>query len=530
MGSMSRPNSSTVAEADNQTEDEQGEQNQPPRAHQQQQQQQQPTLTQIMSQANGASIFEDVNASDPKESPFYSMMQTMLENEDHDDGRVAGYIAEYVEMNNHFIGREDDEHLLVYHPDQGIYDYDGRPRLREYLSDRLSRTHYDNTISNKVEQKIIPYNYIRSVDIGAVEEKMCVENGMLDLSDPQEPKLEDHSPEHPLTSHLPVEYDPDAECPEWRAFVEEVVPDEGDRQTLQEFAGYCLQHWNCDLKRALLLLGPTDSGKSTFLKVLRGVFGGDNVANVSVQGFGKKYQTATLPGSIVNIRNDLDSSIVYNTGMIKEVIAGDTVKVRQIYGEPFDYTPTQKHLFAANQVPEIEDADNAFYNRWLHVEFPNSVPDDEQVDGYHRQLLDEASGILNWMLEGYARLMANDEGFTVDPPVEQKRQLWQSYGDSVDRFAGECVDYNPGYEADEQAVYNRYVGFCQDNGLPAQEKAELTKALKKQGVAQTRLGPRGDRTRCYKGVIVDGVPPFGGKMVPPGPDEQGPPSSNEEEI
>ena len=466
--------------------------------------------TQAISQAEGPSIFEELDASDDKESAFYDMMRSKLNGDGYTPSQVAGFIAQYVELQNHFIGREDDEVLLVYHPDQGVYDYDGRPRLKEYLSDRLGRTYFDNSIYNKLEQKIVPYNYMKSVDIGAVEEKMCVENGMLDLSDPQEPELEAHSPEYPLTSHLPVEYDTDAECPGWRTFVRDVVPDDDERQTLQEFAGYSLQHWNCDLKRALLLLGPTDSGKSTFLKVIRGVFGSDNVANVSVQGFGKKYRTASLPGSLVNIRNDLDSSIVYNTGMIKEVIAGDTVKVRQIYGEPFDYTPTQKHLFAANQVPEIDDADNAFYNRWLHVEFPNSVPADEQVEGYHRQLIDEASGILNWMLEGYARLMANDGAFTDDPPVEQKRELWQSYGDSVDRFIGECVMHDPDYKAGEQAVYDRYVEFCQDHSLPAQEKAELTKTLKKQGAAQVRLGPRGDRTRCYKGVVVADVQPFSG--------------------
>ena len=164
------------------------------------------------------------------------MMRSKLD--DGDQSQVAGFIAQYVEIKNHFISREDDEVLLVYHPNRGIYDYDGRPRLKEYLSDRLGRTHYDGSIYSKLEQKIVPCNYMKSVDIGAVEEKMCVENGMLDLSDPQEPELENHSPEYPLTSHLPVEYDPNAECPEWRAFVREVVPDEGDRQTLQEFAGY----------------------------------------------------------------------------------------------------------------------------------------------------------------------------------------------------------------------------------------------------------------------------------------------------
>ena len=115
------------------------------------------------------------------------------------------------------------------------------------------------------------------------------------------------------------------------------------------------------------------------------------------------------------------------------------------------------------------------------------------------------------MLEGYARLMANDGAFTDDPPVEQKRELWQSYGDSVDRFIGECVMHDPDYKAGEQAVYDRYVEFCQDHSLPAQEKAELTKALKKQGAAQVRLGPRGDRTRCYKGVVVADVQPFDAK-------------------
>ena len=119
------------------------------------------------------------------------------------------------------------------------------------------------------------------------------------------------------------------------------------------------------------------------------------------------------------------------------------------------------------------DSDDAFWRRILIVPFPETVPREERVDDLDEKLVEnEASGILNWMLEGYDRL---DEqgGFTADRTVDETRKLWMSWSTPVIRFYARCLRDEVGAEADKDTVYKAYKDFCEEemSVMPVTEKS-----------------------------------------------------------
>lgn len=76
--------------------------------------------------------------------------------------------------------------------------------------------------------------------------------------------------------------------------------------------------------------------KSVFLNMLEALFAVDSRSSLSVQYLpNKRWGEAELVGSMVNIRHDLDRTDIKNVGKIKELAAGDRVRVERKNQYPF---------------------------------------------------------------------------------------------------------------------------------------------------------------------------------------------------
>lgn len=408
-------------------------------------------------------------------------------------------VEQLCEEHNLVPVRESDE-IYRYNPEIGIYRNDGEAVVRETLEQGLGKYNRKRE-SNEIIYKLKQQGGIELDEFGP-EGQVCVANGVLDISNPTSPTLEPHSPDYLFLRQRPIEYDPDARCPRFEQFLSDAVPDD-DRPKLQEYVGYAVfHHWDMRFQHALLILGPTDSGKSTFLNVVTELFGRENVAHQSVQRLANnKFATSNLVGKLANVRNDLDASLVKYTGRFKELTAGDPIPAEEKYKAAYEFRPTQKYLFAANRAPRVENADDAFYRRWFHVEFPYTVPEADQNPDLEDELNEELPGILNWALKGYRRLIEND-GFTNEYTTDEKREFWTANGDPIQQF----VEHGP-FERDPDAtvpkdeVYHRYCNWCDERDLSAKDKATFGRKLsQKYEIEHPRPEIDGKRVRCYKGL------------------------------
>lgn len=409
---------------------------------------------------------------------------------------VWGIIRQHDEV--HVRCRRDNGALWAYDAETGTWDAGGERALRHAASKALPRAHYGSNVlaELKAQAKADFEVEVEADEWGVSSGTVAVDNGLLDLNyaaaNAGDDALRPLRPEDYALARLPVEYDPDAEADEWRDLVEEWVED-GYADALQEFVGYCLHVGEMPIHRALLLVGSGSNGKGTFLHVVRQLLGTDNTASTELQTLANERDAvADMEGALANIDDDLSSrGLGSGLGMFKKLVAGDPVRARQLYEDGYEFTPSTKHLYAANQVPDVKvsDDDEAFWRRWLLVEFPNHYAPEERDTSLRDRLTADGAlaGVLNWAIEGRRRLL-NQGYFTGERTMAyEKRRRWQEWGDTVDEFIEACVEYDEAAGRISTAdAYTIYRVWCEANGKDPVGQRQVTNALKTEGLGYGR--------------------------------------------
>jgi putative DNA primase/helicase len=452
--------------------------------------------------------------SEEDEIPWAVLCHT-YEESSKDEARQK-VVERLVGTHDFAVDPESDE-LLRYSDETGIYEDDGGEYIRQLLEERLQKFNSERE-ANKIIYKLKQHPETRR-DFTPPRSKVCIRNGVLDLSKPEEPKLHPHSPDHHFRTRMAVEFDETADSPRFTQFISEQVADR-DTAKLQEFIGYIIGSSDRVLfQKALLLVGPTAAGKSTFLDAIAKLLGESNTSHLTLQQMADSpFALSKAHHAYANICNDLDTDAIQNTGRFKQLVAGDTVEANQKHKDHFRFEMTAKQVYATNRVPTLEGADDAVYRRWLHVQFPESVAREDRDKSLEDDLEDELSGILNWALEGYARLMRQDS-FTGERSTEEKRDLWQGHGDSIDQFVSSNLGMSRNDREPKEKVYDAYTDFCHENELPVETKQKFAKRLKQEhDITTSRPTIDGERTRCYRGIsLIEGPNPF--SSTDDGPEE-----------
>ncbi len=402
-----------------------------------------------------------------------------------------------------FRTHENRDSIHHWNQSTGVYEPRGKEVIKKILVRHLNH-HYSRFAYNEIMDQIKGRSYTRGHEFGGPAHKINLKNGVLDLQDLE---LEDHAPDYLFLSGLPVEYDPDADAPRWREFLDRVIDDEIDRKKVQEFAGYCLMHWDLPYHKSLFIVGPQASGKSTFLDVIRGLLGPDTVSSVTPQELvEERFSAVELYGAWANIRNDIPSGLIQNTGKYKELVSGDPIKAEDKYESTFTFSPTAKHLYSANQLPDASVDDDAFYRRIMLVQFPHTIPINERESNLAETIInEELSGVLNWAIEGYQRLVDQDE-FTGARNPSKVRETWETWGSTVDRWRQECIQFEPDAWVPKETAHQSYTAFCEDRGLPAgKSQNKFTRSLKRhKDITDGRKysSEDGKQIRCFYGFNI----------------------------
>lgn len=419
----------------------------------------------------------------------------------------------------HVRVRRENGSLWAFDPATEVWDSDGERALRHAARKALGPVPFgQNVVSElKGQARADPAVELKADTFGVEPGLIAVENGLLDLDAAAdgagEDGLRDLRPKDYALARLPVRYDPTAEFDAWADYVDEWAED-GRADALQEYVGYCLHVGEIPIHSALLLVGSGANGKGTFLSVVRALLGKENTSSIELQTLANERDAvADFYGSLANIDDDLSArKLGAGLGMFKKLVGGDRVRARRLYEDGFEFDATGKHLYAANEVPNVDipDEDEAFWRRWLLVEFPNHYPPSERDPDLRKRLTepDPLSGVLNWAIAGRARLLEQEYFTNEDKFAHAKRERWQAWGESVDKFISVCVDRDEDApRVSTQDAHRRYAAWCRENGLDPIGQQEFTNTLKKEDVGYGRLRIDGSVTRGYKSLgLSDDVP------------------------
>lgn len=330
---------------------------------------------------------------------------------------------------------------------------------------------------------------------------VCLKNGVFDLTDYQ---LKEFSPDYMLNKSLPIEYNPNTDCPIINTFLETNIPDKKERRTFLEAVGFCLEP-GYRYHHFFLIYGPTRTGKDTALNLLMKFLGGvKNISNLEPhQIIKEKYAKAELWDKYANISSDISATRILDTSMIKKLTGESAISSDLKYAKyRRNFTNAAKMWWSANKYPEVPN-DDAFLQRCITINFPT-----QHFENADDQLLakmttsEELSGFLNLVLKAYKRLKERG-GFDVSFDQKQSETSYNIRADSIKYFYQEYCELEWDAWISKEEIYSAYKQLCHEQKVAHESITSFTKRLKElsQGAITTKRQMRkGKRAKGYQGV------------------------------
>lgn len=307
-------------------------------------------------------------------------------------------------------------------------------------------------------------------------------NTLVEMKD--EIKLMDHTREYFSRNNLGYDYNPDADCKEWIAFLESVwgkgSPFIG---SLQEAFGYALTT-DCSLHKIILLIGKARAGKSVITSVLSKILGEHNIASPSLESIIEHSTVSSMAKAkaiLIAEATDLHQSIRMRVlGRLKAISGGDGIDYHEMYKGVQHNSSWGKIFMTANTMPQFDDPSGALAARFWTFPFTISFEGREDRTLLPRLTKPESiAGIMNWSIRGLERLQANGMKPTIisealEIAAETKRDMFP-----LADFVDDCCVVENGATVTNADLYKAYQYYTKQNDVKYQMSAnKFGKVLK----------------------------------------------------
>jgi phage/plasmid-associated DNA primase len=322
----------------------------------------------------------------------------------------------------------------------------------------------DNKSSNRVCAEARKY-ILRSPNVRKNQSsKLFDQHGKIPvkgvLIDPITLKAEPIRKEHYCTWELDIVYDKNAKCPWWLRMLDDTFSDRTEEEKkeriglLQEMMGVSLiDNKNKELRRALVIIGESNSGKSALLDVQSDMITDEPITTPIADLNNTHGVQAFIRRAPWILHEAFDQSTWHISSKAKQILGGNVFEINPKGKNAISVEFTGPARFATNHPPKFRESTKAMITRMilLHTTF---VFEGEEIGaaaearkhGYQEPqkfvVATEKSGILNWMLIGAQRAMK--EGKFSDTE-EGKEALHDIRLDSnlAAGFVEECMDFDP---------------------------------------------------------------------------------------
>lgn len=259
------------------------------------------------------------------------------------------------------------------------------------------------------------------------------------------------------------------EMPLFTKFLHSTFDGDGEQEQidmLQEVIGAVLLGIMANFEKAVLFKGPGRAGKGTMMKIIEAMIPHDARSAVSPFNWDGEYYLANLAGKRLNIVGELPDDEPIPASYFKSVTGRDTLTGRHPSHRPFSFRNTAAHIFNTNHYVYTKDQSEAFYSRWLLMEFRNSrigLEDGLDVNLAKRIIDEEMSAIMAWALQGAKRLQ--DRGRFEETAIHHKMmEQWRRRTSALMEFITDHEEVERGdpktHFVKRTEFYMAYANWC----------------------------------------------------------------------
>jgi putative DNA primase/helicase len=301
-----------------------------------------------------------------------------------------------------------------------------------------------------------------------------LKNTMLDL-DEFPPVSMPFSPDYMSRNQLNVAFKEDAECPRFLGELLGKAVSPSDIELMQKFAGQMLLGVNLTQK-LLILEGTAGGGKSTFVNIMAEIIGRVNVAQLRTRHLGERFEIFGFLDKTLLIGVDVPGNFMMVDGaeVIKGLCGADLLDAEAKTGNRrFQVKGEFNILITCNTRLKVKlDGDgDAWRRRMAIITYESPKPAKPDPSFVHKLIAEEASGILNWMIEGAILLLKdiNEHGGLVLSDRQKDRvESLLAESDSVKDFVRRGCEKAPREcKVSTEQLQQAYVDYCEARGWSA---------------------------------------------------------------
>jgi putative DNA primase/helicase len=334
--------------------------------------------------------------------------------------------------------------------------------------------------------------FVEAKDFDKDQMGLNVLNGTIDLLTGE---LRPHCKEDLITKLAPINYDPEASCDIWLNFLARIMNGSDEMVGfIQRVLGYCLTGRTSE-RLWFLLHGPGGNGKTTFINLVLNILG-DCALQAAADTFlvrkseGPRNDIARLRGARFVSTSEPDSRKSLDTALMKLITGQDQITCRPLYRENFQFRPQFKIFMASNHRPDIKVNDEAFWGRTKCIPFNVSIPDAEQDKNLSEKLLEEAPGILSWMVRGCLEWQRG--GLRIPEIVERASSDYRAEVDTISEFLNQPgVLRIAGQSVSKIRLYLAYKDFCDGQNLEPIGRNKFNAEMRSRGFQELRVSRLG---------------------------------------
>lgn len=314
-----------------------------------------------------------------------------------------------------------------------------------------------------------------------------------------------HRPSRFNLFSLPFDFDPDAGAPTWHRFLDDVLPgDEQAKDFLAEWFGYVLSG-RTDQQKMAALIGQRRSGKGTIARVLGAMVGRDNVAGLDLNLLPGTFGMEGLVGKALAVSGDVrwqSRNIADAVPILLGVIGEDVVSVHRKNRSNWEGHLGVRFLLMSNETPTFSDRSGALSGRMIFVKFDQSFYGREDVS-LTDKLMGELPGILNWALDGLARLDGRGR-FTEPESGLAEKESTRRLSDPIGAFLDDWCEIGADQSITLDHLYLKYQNWCESEGRTRDSttKEVFSRDLRAKvaGLRIERIRVEGRRVRMLYGI------------------------------
>lgn len=330
--------------------------------------------------------------------------------------------------------------------------------------------------------KSIPAMVVRAAELDRDPMLLGVRNGTIDL---RTGKLRTPRQDDFITKRAPVDFDPDAKCPEFDKFLNTVMA--GDVKLVEyvrRILGYGLTGLTTE-QCLFFFHGKGANGKSTLLNVIKEMLGGDYCKQtpseslmVQYHGRSSTNDLARLQSVRVVLSNEVEEGSRLSESLIKQMTGGDPISARFLYAEFFDFVPKFKLIIAGNHQPVIRGDDTGIWRRLHLLPFSVTIPPKQRDKSLPGKLRDELPGILNFAIGGCRAWQK--QGLNPPAAIEAALAEYRSEMDILGQWISDSCVVGDGLEIRASVAYAKYKEWAKFDGLLPMSNQAFGRRLKER--------------------------------------------------